>query len=130
MSGSTIEYFLNERDVQFAAHTIDFCNKALNIFPQDLWALYWIAFISTETGDYKTALPYWEKLINNPLSRSMEILPLAYRKAALCAAEIGNFEDADNYQNIMMSLRNEHDIDVSGYFYTGNLFESNDINRE
>jgi hypothetical protein len=43
----------------------------------------------------------------------MEILPLAYKMAASCAAAAGQTQLADDYNGTLKKLHNDHGIDVS-----------------
>ncbi|MDR0313918.1 MAG: hypothetical protein LBI14_10005 [Treponema sp.] len=49
----------------------------------------------------------------------MKILPLAYRKTALCAEKSGNMMLEEEYTRMADYLFNEYRIDVDGNFYTG-----------
>jgi hypothetical protein len=93
--------------------------KAWEIFPEDLWALYWLAFLAVEKRQYNKAIEYFQTLFANELSLCMEILPLAYRKAALCAENLGNSMLEVEYSRIADNLFNEYRINVDGNFYTG-----------
>jgi hypothetical protein len=92
---------------------IQFIIQARELFPEDLWSLYWLAFIKTETGAYAEGLAYFQELFSNDLSLCMSILPLAYKKAAVCAGSLGNTRLSAEYTALSASLYNEHGIDPS-----------------
>jgi hypothetical protein len=94
------------------------------LFPEDIWTLYWLGFIKTEKKQYAEALTFFKLLFENKLSTCMESLPLAYRKAALCAGELKNKELETEYTSMADNLSNEYNIDVSGYYFTGYLFNA------
>jgi hypothetical protein len=97
--------------------------KARELFPEDLWALFWLGFSTTENGQYSSGLSYFQKLFENDLSYCMEILPLAYLKAALCAEKENNSELEREYTYIADSLYNEYGINVNDNYYTGHLYK-------
>jgi hypothetical protein len=91
--------------------------SARSLFPEDIWSLYWMAFIQTETGAYREGLSNFQELFANDLSWCMSILPLAYKKAGVCAAELGDRQLAEEYTALSESLYNERDADpVHGPF--------------
>ncbi|MDR0707736.1 MAG: hypothetical protein LBF60_07665 [Treponema sp.] len=99
--------------------------NARALFPEDIWPLYWMAFIQTETGAYREGLSNFQELFANDLSWCMSILPLAYKKAGICAAELGDQGLAEEYTALSESLYNEQDADPAhGPFSveTGHLF--------
>jgi hypothetical protein len=93
--------------------------KAWDIFPEDLWGLYWLAFWAIEKRQYNKAIKYFQTLFANELSLCMEILPLAYRKAELCAEKLGDKMLQEEYKRMADNLFNEYRINVEGNFYTG-----------
>ncbi|MDR3342463.1 MAG: hypothetical protein LBT14_06690 [Treponema sp.] len=92
---------------------IRFLTNARELFPEDIWSLYWLAFIQAETGAYAEGLANFQELFTNDLSLSMSILPLAYKKAAKCAAGQGNTSLSKEYTALSEGLYNEHGIDPS-----------------
>ena len=103
------------RDIADIVETgnIQYIIDARELFPEDLWTLYWLAFIQTETGSYAEGLANFQELFANDLSLNMSSLPLAYKKAAKCATALGNTSLAAEYAALSESLYNEHDIDPS-----------------
>jgi hypothetical protein len=85
--------------------------SARELFPEDIWSLYWMAFIQTENGAYEQGLLNFQALFAHDLSRCMPILPLAYKKAARCAAEQGDQSLAAAYTALSESLYNEQGAD-------------------
>jgi hypothetical protein len=65
------------------------------------------------------AIEYFQELFANELSLCMEIIPLAYRKAALCAEKLGNRMLQEEYKHMAENLFNEYRINVEGNLYTG-----------
>jgi hypothetical protein len=65
----------------------------------------------------------FEKLFSNNLSCCMEILPLAYEYAAICAKQTSNEALYNYYNSLTTELYNEHNINVTGYYYTGHLYD-------
>ncbi|MDR2407468.1 MAG: hypothetical protein LBE13_05080 [Bacteroidales bacterium] len=114
---------LNFLTVKDSDTLIENCTYAFSLLPEDLWSLYWIAFYQTEKKNYQEALVAFNTLFKTKIAYCMEILPLAYRKAAQCAYKIGDIELFNYYNKLSIELYNEHYIDVSGYYYTGNLYE-------
>jgi hypothetical protein len=95
--------------------------QARGIFPEDLWPLYWLGFVATEKKQWEKGLGFFQELFADDLSYSMESLPLAYQKAALCAEKLGNSQLADEYRRIAGALYNEYNITVDKieYSYVG-----------
>ncbi|MDR2447720.1 MAG: hypothetical protein LBD58_10640 [Treponema sp.] len=83
--------------------------NARALFPEDIWSLYWMAFIQSETGAYREWLANFQELFANDLLWRMSILPLAYKKAGICAAELGDRGLAEEYTALSESLYNEQD---------------------
>jgi len=97
--------------------------QAREIFPEDLWPLYWLGFVAAEKGEWEKGLAYFQELFADDLAFNMESLPLAYQKAALCAEKSGISQLADEYRRIASDLYNEYNIIVDknrnsyvGYF--------------
>lgn len=107
-----LEYGRDIKDIVKTGN-IQFIIKARELFPEDLWTLYWLAFIHTETGAYAEGLAHFQELFANDLSLCMSILPLAYKKAAKCAGALGNTRLSAEYTALSESLYNEHGIDPS-----------------
>jgi hypothetical protein len=116
---TNIEEFLDTRNPY---HIIDYCQRAAEIFPEDLWPLYWIAFVGVEQKNYAPALASFQKLFANPLSLNMEILPLAYTKASFCASRLGDEKLARLYAARAEALYAEYTVDLSAYAVLGCLF--------
>ena len=92
--------------------------QARRMFPEDLWPLYWLGFVATEKKQWEKGLDFFQELFANDLSYSMESLPLAYQKAALCAENLGNRQLADEYRRIAGALYNEYNITVDRNEYS------------
>ena len=116
MGESRINDFLDESNI---AINEEYLLRAAELFPEDLWALYWLAFFATEKKQYDKAFGYFQTLFANELAFCMESLPLAYRKAALCARKLKNRTLEAEYSYIANSLYNEYGINVDGYRDTG-----------
>jgi hypothetical protein len=95
--------------------------QARVIFPEDLWPLYWLGFAATEKKQWEKGLGFFQELFADDLSYSMESLPLAYQKAALCAEKTGNSQLAEEYRHVAGTLFNEYNIivDKNEYSYVG-----------
>jgi hypothetical protein len=92
--------------------------QARGLFPEDLWPLYWLGFAATEKKQWEKGLGFFQELFADDLSYSMESLPLAYQKAALCAEKLGNSQLADEYRRIAGALFNEYNITVDKNKYS------------
>jgi hypothetical protein len=97
--------------------------KAREIFPEDLWPLYWLGFAAAEKEQWVKGLRLFQELFAQELAFSMESLPLAYQKAALCAEKSGDRRLAEEYNRIADALYNDYNITVDknkdslvGYF--------------
>lgn len=101
---------------------IGYCKEAMDLFPEDIWPLYWIAFVYTTQEEYELGLLYWDKLINSSLAYSIESLPLALKMAADCASNVGKNTYSQTLLKRSELLENEHGINVDGFFYSGNLY--------
>jgi len=97
----------------------DYLSEAYELFPEDLWALYWLGFTATEKKQYAKALYFFHTLFKTELASCMEILPLTYRKAALCAGKLKDKALEVEYNAIADSLYNEFGINVEGSTYAG-----------
>jgi tetratricopeptide (TPR) repeat protein len=91
----------------------DHMKEAIAIFPQDLWAYYWLAYSETELGNYDAAIEHWEYIIAQPLSSCLETLPRVYQKLSVCYAARGDLARSDWYKKIGERLLNEHDLIVT-----------------
>jgi hypothetical protein len=107
-----LEYGRDIKDIVKTGN-IQYIIKARELFPEDLWTLYWLAFIKTETGAYAEGLAHFQELFAADLSLCMSILPLAYKKAARCAGALGNTSLSAEYAALSESLYNELGIDPS-----------------
>jgi hypothetical protein len=118
MANSNIDDFLYKHGTKINE---EYLLKAKELFPDDLWAVYWLGFSAVEKRQYAKALEYFQILFENELSSCMEILPLAYQKAAFCAKKEKMRKTEEEYTLIANTLYNEYDINVSGYLNTGYL---------
>jgi tetratricopeptide (TPR) repeat protein len=87
--------------------------EAIIIFPDDMWPLYWLAYAETLSGDYNAAILHWELLLKNPLSMSLETLPIAYEMLGKCYAETGELNRSKEIIGSISSLRTEKNIDFN-----------------
>jgi hypothetical protein len=113
---SHIEEFLTTKKTY---QIIEYCRKARDLFPEDLWPLYWTAFVQAEDKEYAAALDNFQVLFENKLSLNMAALPLAYEKAAFCALQLGDEGRANHYNTRSKALYNENGIDVRHYAELG-----------
>ena len=90
----------------------DYLLQARRIIPEDLWPLYWLGFLAVEKRQWEKGLEFFQELFGYELAFFMESLPLAYQKAALCAAELGQSLLAEEYYRISAALYNEYNITV------------------
>jgi hypothetical protein len=97
----------------------DYLLKAYELFPEDIWSIYWLGFDAFEKRQYDKALGYFQMLLEDELVTCMEVLPLVYRKAAYCADMLNEIFLANEYTRIGNSLFNEFDLNVFKNFYTG-----------
>lgn len=86
---------------------------------QDLWALYWDARVRTTCGKYDEALKEYEALLENSLVYSMPVLPVIYKKAALCEEKLGHKGRAEVYVNKISALQNEFEESFEQFEYFG-----------
>jgi hypothetical protein len=122
MNLSDVESF-NLQDISGKDIQEDYLQRARELFPEDLCPLYWLGFATTEKEQWEKGLRLFQELFVNELVFSMESLPLAYQKAALCAEKTGNSRLAEEYNHIADALYNEFNIIVDknndslvGYF--------------
>jgi hypothetical protein len=111
MNLSDVEYF-NIQAISAKYIQDEYLLRAGVMFPEDLWSLYWLGFTAAEKEKWEKSLEYFEMLFAHALSFSMESLPLAYQKAALCAGKLGNSLLAEEYHRIARALFNEYNITV------------------
>ncbi|MDR2536501.1 MAG: hypothetical protein LBD29_10780, partial [Treponema sp.] len=122
---------MNEYSLKPFDETPYYLELGRSLFPEDIWSLYWTAFIQTVNGAYSEGLSNFQELFAQELASCMETLPLAYTLAAICAAQVGNNELADQYTAVSESLYNEHAIDVAannastGYGFYKRLVDNN-----
>ena len=90
----------------------DYLLQARELFPEDLWSLYWLGFAATEKEQWEKGLKYFQELFEEDLAFCMESLPLAYQKAALCAEKSGNSRLAEEYNRTAGALYNDFNITV------------------
>jgi len=97
--------------------------QAREIFPEDLWPLYWLGFVAAEKEQWEKGLAYFQEMFAEELAFYMESLPLAYQKAALCAEKTGKSQLAEEYNRMASAIYNEYNIVVDknmnsyvGYF--------------
>jgi hypothetical protein len=117
MAGTLIFEF-NEGRMSVKGIREEYLSKADELFPEDLWALYWLGFTAAEKKQYAKALDYFQLLFKSELASCMESLPVAYRKAAVCAGKLKNKALEAEYNGIADSLYNEYGIDLTGSYYT------------
>jgi hypothetical protein len=90
----------------------DYLLQARQMLSEDLWPLYWLGFAATEKEQWEKGLGVFQELFSQDLAYSMESLPLAYQKAALCAEKSGNSQIAGEYNRIAGTLYNDYNITV------------------
>jgi hypothetical protein len=94
----------------------DYLIKAYELFPDDIWPLYWLGFIAFEKREYDRALSYFQALFSSNPAACLEQLPYAYRMAADCAAKINDDELEREYAYMADALTNEFNIDIYDSF--------------
>ena len=116
MMDSDIAGFLENQgdDIQEA-----YLLQALELFPEDVWTLFWLGFAAAEKKQYAKALGFFQALFENELVACMENLPLAYQKAAFCSEKLKNKVLYEEYTSIYHELYNEYGINTEGYYNTG-----------
>ena len=96
---------------------IDYLVKAHELFPEDIWSLYWLGFISADKGEYTTAISYFQTLFGSDLASCLEQLPYAYQKAAYCASMINDNGLKQEYTYMANALTNEFNLNVYNNVY-------------
>jgi tetratricopeptide (TPR) repeat protein len=114
MITSDIEDFIFGSKVNFS-YIIKQMQQAVEIFPEDLWSFYWLAYMETEHGDYKNAAAHWEYIISQPISTCMETLPAIYKRLAKCYQKLGEKAKSEKCLEMANSLTNEHHLIVDTY---------------
>ncbi|GHU97738.1 hypothetical protein FACS189483_04580 [Spirochaetia bacterium] len=114
MVESDIERLINGRKITIPNLITDM-KKAVQIFPDDLWSYYWLAYAETLNGNYREAVQHWEYILGKPLSACMETLPAMYRMASACYQKLGQTEKSHTYSELALSLHNEHDLVLTNY---------------
>jgi hypothetical protein len=112
MAESNLEYNIKNNNFELAIY---YLSKAYDVFPDDIWSLYWLAYSEAELKHYSQALFYFQLLFKSDLSSFIETLPIVYKKAAYCANKINNRRLADEYLNISKILYNEFEIEQTNY---------------
>ena len=102
----------NEQEISGKEIKTNYLLLAHEIFPDDLWPLYWLGFVETERENWDKGLEYFQELFSYDLAFSMESLPLAFKKAALCAVNLGKQQLAEEYQSTAEALYNDFNIIV------------------
>jgi tetratricopeptide (TPR) repeat protein len=92
---------------------VDHMKEAIELFPQDLWPYYWLAYAETELENYEEAIEHWEYIIGQPLAYCMETLPRVYQQLSKCYAAEGNYAKSDIYKKMGECLKNEHNLIVT-----------------
>jgi hypothetical protein len=117
MAGTLLHEF-NESRMSVKGIREEYLSKAKDLFPEDLWALYWLGYTAAEKKQYTKALDYFQLLFKAELALNMESLPFAYRKAALCAGKVKNEVLEAEYNGIADSLYNEYNVYLDGSVFT------------
>jgi hypothetical protein len=112
MAISNLDYNIKHNNFESIIYSL---SKAYDIFPSDIWSLYWLGYAESELKHYSEALFYFQLLFDSGLSSFIETLPLVYRKAAFCANKINDYELEKKYLNISESLYNEFSIAIENY---------------
>jgi tetratricopeptide (TPR) repeat protein len=85
--------------------------KAVAIFPQDLWASYGLSIALMDRGDYEGALAVLELMLEKRLSRCMDRLPDIYDRAAECAQVLGMEDRAADFRRSRAELVSERGLE-------------------
>jgi len=78
--------------------------EAHDLFPADLWPLYWKGVAEMSLGNYGDALRSFELVLDDDLSSCIENLPGIYEKASACASGTGDIQKAADYKAIAARL--------------------------
>jgi len=97
-----------------AGQTVPNLMRAHEIFPEDIWPLFWLARARMILGDYAEAARLWAELLARPLSSCAENLPAISRYAADCARAMGTTDRAAEFDSSAAALTNEHGLDTGG----------------
>lgn len=89
--------------------------QASPLFPEDLWARYWVGFARYRSRDYAGAIDSLKPLVDNPLARCMEVYPSILEMLSASARETGDAIRSASYAATAASLTDEHSLDLSGY---------------
>ena len=98
MMSSRIQWYEYSQDPDLLPGIISGMEKARELFPEDLWNLYWLNFARTRSGEYDAALKGWETFLENRLSLCMSVLPKAYEMASECAFQLGMDSEGKTYE--------------------------------
>lgn len=115
MWGSGISDFIERSKTLQMSWVIENMEKATELFPEDLWAWYWLAYAKTEDKKYEEAAKLWEYITSQPLAYCMETLPNMYEQLAYCYEKLGETHKSNEAFAFASSLTNEHTLNVSEY---------------
>lgn len=87
--------------------------KLLILFPQEPWALYWLAFMYYKSEEWDKAIYYYKLFFNNPLASSTQLYIEALNSIIICERNRGDNLASDHYMKLRESCINEFDIDFS-----------------
>jgi predicted Zn-dependent protease len=90
-----------------------FIRKAHELFPYELWSVYWYAKMYMKANNHKKSYEYLQIILNNSLVYSMQIYPEILEMALKCAEELNLYENANEYRRQKSALNNEYSIDVN-----------------
>ena len=120
------DYLYNPANDERIDYVLYNMKKAIEINQKDIWPQYWISYFKTEQAiysdkkrNYKKALREWDKLLDNDLVFFSPVLPLVYKKMALCEEKLGNIENQQLYSNKAKEVSKSLSIDYEQLVYFG-----------
>ncbi len=101
-----IPYKIREKD--YISHLRNNMLQTIEIFPEDLWSYYWLAYSYFLSKDYLNAKKYYDYLLSKDLVNSMEILPLLLKQQIICCEKIGLLNDLNENKKLFKNLETQY----------------------
>lgn len=113
MRESGIEGYINfgKKTKTTLNQIIDSMKIAYDAFPNDIWSLYWLGKAYYEQKNYQNAKIVFNKILDNPLSNSIEVLPNIYKMLIECLGKGDSTKET--IQNNLDNIYTEHDYSLS-----------------